>query len=308
MGLAEVWRGSANAWECDELGHLNVAGYFAKFNEAVLGFACELNLGHIGYAEAPSVLRPREIHVRFLAEVRPGAPLSIHAGLMDLDEDSVAVFFEMRDGQDQPAATWRARLVHETPETGKRFSWPGRIHSRVAGLRTELPEYALPKGLAAPETGVEPHLDDADRHGLVQTGRGVFQHLECDAGGRIGADRFMGRLSDSVTNFSAAFPEIARQYAQGEALSVSTALLEARWRYQRWPRPGDHFIVRSALAEARPKTRRLIHWFFDPRSRQPWCGVEAVNGMLNLQTRRLEETTPDVLSALQAQAQPDLTP
>ena len=32
-----LWRGNANTWECDELGHLNVRFYMAKAQEALGG-------------------------------------------------------------------------------------------------------------------------------------------------------------------------------------------------------------------------------------------------------------------------------
>ena len=74
-----VWRGIANAWECDELGHLNVRFYLAKLDEA-LGVFCEDIGMYEAYAPgASAIVKPRTMTVRFLAEARPGAPLEIHA-------------------------------------------------------------------------------------------------------------------------------------------------------------------------------------------------------------------------------------
>ena len=42
--METLWRGVANAWECDELGHLNVRFYLAKAAEAVGGLAQLLHM------------------------------------------------------------------------------------------------------------------------------------------------------------------------------------------------------------------------------------------------------------------------
>lgn len=41
-GGVEVWRGGVASWECDQMGHLNVAFYVAKSMEGLVGLAAEL--------------------------------------------------------------------------------------------------------------------------------------------------------------------------------------------------------------------------------------------------------------------------
>jgi acyl-CoA thioester hydrolase len=40
------------------------------------------------------------------------------------------------------------------------------------------------------------------------------------------------------------------------------------------------------MVGAEPRLRRMIHWFLDPASGQPWASAEAVAAVFDLQTRK----------------------
>ena len=44
--MIEVYRGSINTWECDEMGHMNVRFYVAKSMEGLAEFAHAVGLEH----------------------------------------------------------------------------------------------------------------------------------------------------------------------------------------------------------------------------------------------------------------------
>ena len=60
-----LWRGNANTWECDELGHLNVRFYMAKAQEALAGLADQLGMHHAFAPDATATLIPRDVTLRF---------------------------------------------------------------------------------------------------------------------------------------------------------------------------------------------------------------------------------------------------
>src|ERR1700760_1772665 len=82
----EVWRGSVATWECDAMGHLNVGFYVAKSMEGVIGLAAELGMAGAFAADARATLIVREQHIRFLREARPGAPLMMTGGVVEIGE------------------------------------------------------------------------------------------------------------------------------------------------------------------------------------------------------------------------------
>ena len=66
MSLVPCYRGSVNAWECDENDHLNVRFYLAKTNQG-LPFALDaIGLPAAALARIDAHPRIRAQHVRFL--------------------------------------------------------------------------------------------------------------------------------------------------------------------------------------------------------------------------------------------------
>ena len=45
-GPVEVWRGAVQAWECDEMGHMNVRFHLAKAMQGLAGAAAALGMPH----------------------------------------------------------------------------------------------------------------------------------------------------------------------------------------------------------------------------------------------------------------------
>ena len=171
--MREVWRGYAAAWECDELGHLNVAHYLAKAMEGVAGFAIDLGLTDAFTDKAFSTVRPREIHIRFLKECRPGTPLSAFAGVYEIGGDGAGVYMELRhSATGEVSAAFRFTLNHISVRTGERFSWRADTLDQLDAAKIEPPAATAPRGvdLAVPaETDVS--AARADALGMDMIGR-----------------------------------------------------------------------------------------------------------------------------------------
>ena len=110
MAEIEVWRGSVAAWECDGMGHLNVGFYVAKSMQALGGMAAELGMAGVFGVQTESTLMVREQHIRFLREARPGAPLSMTGGVLEIGESEIRLLFLMRHHSGELAASFSLRL------------------------------------------------------------------------------------------------------------------------------------------------------------------------------------------------------
>src|SRR5688572_18305545 len=153
MGVAdvEVWRGSVASWECDQMGHLNVGFYVAKSMEALAGLAAELGMPGAFAASAEATLVVREQHIRFIKEARPGAPLTITGGVIEMGEADARVLLLMRHQTGELAASFQTLAVHATARDGRPFPWPDRIRVRAEALKVEVPQNAAPRSI-----GLEP--------------------------------------------------------------------------------------------------------------------------------------------------------
>jgi len=65
--MITLWQGSANQWDCDEMGHMNVRVYVEKIMEGLGTFAKAIDMPHAFRARTPSTLIPVDQHIRFIA-------------------------------------------------------------------------------------------------------------------------------------------------------------------------------------------------------------------------------------------------
>src|SRR5262249_44074715 len=118
----EVWRGCANAWECDHIGHLNTRYYVARIEQALTAFARKLGLTSEDHG-----LVVKAQHMRFLREARAGAALHVTAQILSWGRDEADVLFLLHHSNSaQIAATFRLSLGYVERSSGERMAWPAR--------------------------------------------------------------------------------------------------------------------------------------------------------------------------------------
>ena len=297
-GAVEIWRGGVNTWDCDEMGHMNVRFYVARFMEGLAGLARHLGLPRAFAPDATATLVVQDHHLRFLREARAGAPLYMTGGVVELDETGALVLQVLtHSATGEPCATALARVSHSPPH-GRAFPWPSRARAAAERLRVEIPAFAAPRSIGLGPITPTATLERADGLGLACPARGIVGPVDCDAFGRMRPELFIGRISDGIPNLlapmrgavAAAAPSVKR---------LGGAVLEYRLAYLDWPLAGEPVELRSGLAGFDHKTHRLIHWLLDPVSGRPWGVAEALGVNLDLDTRKIIPVTAEVQAALQ---------
>lgn len=302
-----LWRGNANAWECDELGHLNVRFYVAKAAEAAGALAQMIAMPGAFEARANATLLARTMTMRFLAEVPPGAPLAIRGGVVDYGETGLtAVMVLDHCALNRPAATFMVQLDHYAPSFERVFPWSTRTRAALDQMTVEPPAEAATRSLSETAANLEVSLARADALGLEEVGRGMINSHETDAFGRMRAEFAFGKISNSVIHLESGFPEQWAAFRDNQPLTAASAVLEARLNFRRFVRAGTGYVVRTGLAGVTDKVRRLVHWVCDPATGAPLWTMEAVGCLLDLETRRLKRADPGALAAMQAAIIPDL--
>ena len=302
----ELYRGSVNAWECDENDHMNVRFYGARAMEGLGFVAAALDMPRAFRDRATSTLAPLDLHIRFLKEARQGAPLSMRGGVVSLTDDVLTVFEELLHDDGTPAATFVIRLAHVDPDKLKPFAWPARVRTRAEALRCAIPAHAAPRSIDASVAPGAPTIARADALGAPMVGRFMVTPDHCDAFGRMRAELFLGRVSDAIPNLLGGWrADIAKD--AGERTVAGGAVLEYRVAPLRWPRAGDLIEVRSGVVEVTEKTNRLVHWLLDPVSGAAWCTAEAVAVTFDLVTRKTIAIPPARRAALEARAVKGMT-
>ncbi|MEZ5938024.1 MAG: thioesterase family protein [Hyphomonadaceae bacterium] len=299
--MIEVYRGSANTWECDEMGHMNVRFYLSRMMEGLMELAHVVGMPHAFGAQARSTLAPRDQNIRYMREAKAGESLTMTAQVVDVADSSVLIFQRMDHADGRTCATYTTWVDHIDISANQPFPWAPKVKEAWLALKAETPDGLGPRSLqldAPPAKNAT--VEIAEELGAPVIGRCVVQPTQCDLRGRMLPEFFIGRVSDSVghllKNWREQVADAAR--ARGETITTGGAVLEARWVYRAWPAAGDRIVIRSGLGFIDDKTHSIVHWLLDPTTGQAWATCQVVAITFDLAARKIVPTTPEAAEAL----------
>ncbi len=295
---APLYQGSVNTWECDEGGHLNVRFHLERAMIGLAHMAHALEIPRAFTEAAGSTLMAREAHIRFLKEARPGAPLTMHGGVLALGEEDATLCFDMRHGDGAPASCFTIKVGHVATRGARSFPWSSRSRAAAERLACSLPEHGKPRSIDPRKLPSEASRTRAIELGAKRIGAVVVSPDQCDAFGRLRAEHFIGRISDSVPNLLAGWRE---QTGAANNAAPAGALVEARLVFRRFPRAGDLAEIYSGVVEVGEKTLRIVHWICDPETEQAWASMEAVALTFDTRTRKAIAPPAEARTRLQEQ-------
>jgi len=299
-----VWRGGVQPWECDQMGHLNVAFYLAKAAEALGGLAAELGLREAFCAQAPTTLVLRDQHIRYRREARLGAPLRMTGGVVELGETEGRLLLLMRHADGELAATFQQHVAHVDAATRDARPWPDEVRRRAEALSVQVPAEAAARSCKLDPIDGPAALRRALGLGIPQTSLFCVPPSEADVFGRMRPDAVLSRFIDGATHLSASRPAQSRAF--NPKAGVGAAAVEYRFAYFDWPSAGQRVEVRAATAEVEPRTRRIIYWAFDPDTGRPWCMADSVFVSFDLNSRKMIVLEGDALEAERFGVVPEL--
>ncbi len=300
--MRELWRGNVNAWECDELGHMNVRFYAEKVGEALSYLAADLSLTNAEMKSQTSRLRTTELHCRWLREARAGAPLAAAGGVISFGSQSMEAAVLMRHRDGAPCAGFIKRYDHVSTSTGLPFSWAERMREAAQAAMIAPPEEACPRSIAQTPHSGDASLACADELDLLEIGRGVFRPDETDADGEVRSSVFIGRTSDGAMSL---FGDL---FKDRDASDIASAAVEGRLLIIQPPRAGQRFVIRSAIHSYDEHFSRFVHWFLEPDSGICWATYEVVALSFDLKTRKKVAMSETAHKAMADYHRPDITP
>ncbi len=280
---APLYQGSVNTWECDDGGHLNVRFHCerAMVGLAHIGAALAIPRAFTSYANSTLLLR--EAHIRFLKEARPGAPLIMYGGVVEMGETDATLCLDMRHDDGAPATCFTLKVSHAETREWRPFPWSSRARDAAAKLACAIPAHGVSRSFDLSLPPADASRQRAIEIGATRIGGALVLPDQCDAFGRLRGEHFVGRVSDSVPNLLASHRRHAPLETGG---TPAGAVVEARVVFRRFPRAGELIEVHSGVAEVGEKTLRLAHWICDPESGRAWASMEAVALTFDTKTRK----------------------
>ncbi|MGQ0532501.1 MAG: thioesterase family protein [Caulobacteraceae bacterium] len=280
---APLYQGSVNTWECDDGGHLNVRFHFERAFAGLAHMARALGLPRAYAESAGSTLIAQEAHVRFLKEARPGAPLVMHGGVVELGETDATLCLDMRHADGARGTVFTFKMRHVETRGLRGFPWSARTKDAAKRLKCKLPDHAKPRSIDLTQAPAHVTRQRAVELGATRIGGALVQPDQCDALGRLRGEHIAGRISDSAPNL---LTQWRNAVASDSGAAPAGAVVEARVVFRKFPRAGDLIEVHSGIVEIGDKTLRLVHWIVDPESGGAWASMEAVALTFDTSTRK----------------------
>jgi acyl-CoA thioester hydrolase len=295
----EVWRGCANAWECDHIGHFNTRYYVTRVEQALAGLARWLGLTDVNDGSGAHHLFIKAQHMRFLHEARAGAALHATAQVLSWGHDDAVVLFLLHHSNSgKMAATFRLSIGYIERDSGRPEAWPAQATRAASALICEAPSEAKPRSLVLDHVEVTASLERARQLGMRTTGVGTIMPDGCDVHGYWRMSSFMGRVADSIPHLrNGDWRDVLARTMPGGTSRVGSALIEFQTVHVRWPKAGDGCEVRSALAGCTDRVTHASHWLLDPETGAPWAAVRTVGIALDLDARRSIPLTAEAQAA-----------
>jgi acyl-CoA thioester hydrolase len=262
------------------MGHMNVRYYVARACDGLLVLLTQMDFAQRNGAERATVVRARDLHLRFSRELRAGAAFSIHAGVI-ADRSTPAFYEEIRTAEGQVATTAVAELSSVDLHSGAESPWSEATFDRLRGERVSVPEYAQVRSVDQHPTRRRISREHALALGMLPGFLGPVTADDCDSHDVMREAACMARISDGIAHVLHALYDDEKR-PEG----IGGAALEYRFVFHRWPRLNDAIEVRSGLCSLGQKTLKLTHYVFDVAAGDCVASAQAVIAWFDLTTRR----------------------
>ncbi len=297
QGFIQTWAGECSAWECDDLGHLNMRHYMTKVRQARQMMVIRLGLDEAFKIDAVSSVRVRDFHIKYMGEARPGDPLRIETAVLNVGECEARLCHIMYHASGKLAASVVETIDHVYLRTQNVFPWPQRFRKNAKAFTAQAqPQPTQPRGFTYGEPALQPIESQLQDWNVPRIGAGVFQTAETGIDGRVGAQPLLGRTTETIGHFKQAWPEL--HDADYREAGGSGALLEAMVTLGAPAEAGDAYHFYSGIHSANPYTRRLLHNIVNVVTGENIFSMTGIACLFNLNTRKLIKTDPAQVAAL----------
>lgn len=294
--LIEVARSSVQAWECDQMGHMNVQFYIERAEQGIAGLAVALGMGPRMARSEQAHVQIRDLHVRFLREQHSGNPFFLRAGVLEVRKQGLRIYEELvSTSSGEVAATFVAEIDWVDAAQRQPMCLPAAASRAAAALEVGVPTHGRPRGLVLDPPRPEPELAAAESSGMVRIWQGQIMAAQCDKEGYLTPRHLVGIVADGIPNLLVQVEGRDRSTMPG----LGGAALEYRFVYRRYPRVGDVLTLRSGLKQVAEKIYVWCHWMFDLETGEAVATAEAVAIALDLTTRKAIAIPAEMRSMLE---------
>jgi acyl-CoA thioester hydrolase len=130
-----TYRGSVYPAECDHMGHMNVAFYVAKFDQATWQLFAAIGLTRARFDADGSGMAGLEQHIEYKRELHPGDVITVTSAVVEVRNKVIRFFHEMRnDVTGEVAATMGVVAAHLDTVARKARPFPDDIREKAESM------------------------------------------------------------------------------------------------------------------------------------------------------------------------------
>ena len=130
-----TYRGVVYPWQCDQMGHMNVAWYVAKFDEATWTLFANMGMTAEWLQATNRGMAALEQKITYRRELRPGDVVTVRTRVVEVREKVILFVHEMaRTDTGEVAATTELTAVHLDLATRKSAVLPPDVAAAARAM------------------------------------------------------------------------------------------------------------------------------------------------------------------------------
>jgi len=244
--LIPGFRGTVEAWECDQMAHMNVQFYATKTTASLAHLQNALGLDPARIRRERKALRYQNLRIQYKSEMRVGALIYAISGIRSVTDDSIQAFTHLFDAQtNQLSSINEFTLRYEDMDNDEKLPLPEDVKAKAWALEDTHEEHYKPapmKSLLMPETAME-HM--------FETSRTAVDVWECDAFDTIETRHIIARFSDAASHIMSA---VGLTRAMQQSRNLGSAALDYYVEFHKPVKMADAIVLKSGLLDRMPKT------------------------------------------------------
>jgi acyl-CoA thioester hydrolase len=135
MELLLTYRGAVYLRECDHMGHMNVAFYVAKFDEASWQLFAALGMTRERFEADGSGMAGLEQHIEYKRELHPGDVVTVRSAVLEVRDKVIRFRHEMtNDATGELAARMLVVAAHLDTRARKARPFPDDVRAKARAM------------------------------------------------------------------------------------------------------------------------------------------------------------------------------
>lgn len=140
--LFETYRGTVFPWHCDHMGHMNVASYVGKFDEATWQLFLRIGIRPSFLRQSSRGMAAVEQRIAYLRELLAGDVVFVRSGLLEVRDRVLRFVHEMRNAEtEEVSAVMAGVTVHLDAVARRATAFPAAV---LAAARRMTVAYRMP--------------------------------------------------------------------------------------------------------------------------------------------------------------------